>query len=58
MASGHTVSPHSEFRLNENWKQKTYAFWQTNNGIHWAVTLKELVTVWIVVHAHQLDVLL
>ena len=40
-------------------KQKnTYAFWQTDNGIHCAVSLKEVVTVWIVVFAHQLDVLL
>ena len=36
----------------------TYAFWQTNNGIHCAVTLEEVVTVWVVVLAHQLDSLL
>jgi hypothetical protein len=62
MASGRTESLDSEFgwqidkRKSEN--KITYAFWQTNNGIHCAVTLKEVVTVWIVVLAHQLDILL
>jgi hypothetical protein len=37
---------------------KTYAFWQTNNGIHCAVTLKEVATIWIVALAHQLDILI
>ena len=45
--------------MNEKLKtKKTYAFWQTNKGIHCAVTLKKVVTVWIVVLAHQLDILL
>jgi len=62
MASGRTESPDSEFnrRINERKLKtiKTYAFWQTNKGIHCAVTLKKVVTVWIVVVAHQLDILL
>jgi hypothetical protein len=57
MASGHTeFGCQIEERKIEN--QKTYAFWQANKGIHCAVTLKEVVTVWIVVLAHQLDILL
>jgi hypothetical protein len=62
MASGHTEGPDREFgwQINERKieNKKTYAFWQTNNGIHSAVTLKEVVTVWIVILAHQLDILL
>ncbi len=40
-----------------NGKSKTYAFWQTNNGIHWAIALEEVITIWIVVLAHELDFL-
>ncbi len=46
----------AERKLKTN--KKTYTLWQTNNGIHCAVTLKEVVTVWIVVLTHQLDILL
>ena len=35
----------------------TYGVRQTDNGIHCAVTLKEVVAVWIVVLAHELDIL-
>lgn len=41
---------------NEKNKQ-TYAVRQTNNGIHCAVSLKEVVAVWIVVLAHEMDIL-
>jgi len=62
MASGHTESPDSEFgwQINEQKieNKMTYAFWQTNKGIYCAVTLEEVVTVWIVVLARQLDILL
>jgi hypothetical protein len=62
MASGHTKNPDSKFRWQINQRKienkKTYVVWQTNNGIHCAIALKEVVTVWIVVHAHQLDILL
>jgi hypothetical protein len=62
MASGHTESPDNEFGCQINGRKienkSTYAFWQANKGIHCAVTLKEVVTVWIVVLAHQLDILL
>jgi hypothetical protein len=37
--------------------EKTYAVRQTDNGIHCAITLKEVVAVWIVVLAHELDIL-
>ena len=37
--------------------EKTYAVRQTDNGIHCAVTLKEVVAVWVVVLAHELDIL-
>ena len=36
---------------------KTYTVRQTDNGIYCAVTLKEVVAVWIVVLAHELDIL-
>ena len=39
-------------------KMKTYTIWQTNNGVYCTTTLKEVVTVWVVVVAHQLDILL
>jgi hypothetical protein len=61
MASGHTESTDHEFGWNINEEkvdEDTYAVWQTNNGVHCAVTLKEVVTVWIVALAHQLDILL
>jgi hypothetical protein len=62
MASDHTKNPDSKFRWHINKRiienQKTYVVWQTNNGVHCAVTLEEVVTVWIVVLAHQLDILL
>jgi hypothetical protein len=46
-------------RKNKSKQNKnTYTLWQTNNGINCAVTLKEVVTVRIVVQAHQLDMLL
>ena len=37
--------------------EKTYAVRQTDNGIHCAITLKEMVTVWIIVLALELDIL-
>jgi len=37
--------------------EKTYAVRQTDNGIHCAVTLKEVVAVGIVVLAHKLNIL-
>jgi hypothetical protein len=49
------VSSASERKVKN---RKTYAFWQTNNGIHCAVALKEVATVWIVALAHQLDILI
>jgi len=36
--------------------KKIYAVWQTNNGVNCTATLEEVVTVWIVVLAHQLDI--
>jgi hypothetical protein len=36
---------------------KTYTVRQTDNGVHCAFTLKEVVAVWIVVLAHELDIL-
>jgi hypothetical protein len=45
--------------MNEKLKSKiTYTFWQANKGIHCTVTLKQVVTVWIVALALQLDILL
>ena len=42
--------------MNENLiTKKTYAFWHTNNGVHCAVSLKELVAACVVVLAHELD---
>ena len=61
MEWSHTESPDSEFGWQINKldikNKKTYVFWETNNGIHCAVTLKELITVWIIVLAHDLDIL-
>jgi hypothetical protein len=37
--------------------EKTYAVRQTDNGIYCAVTLKEVIAVWIIVLAHELDIL-
>jgi len=36
----------------------TYVVWHTNNGIHCAVTLKEVITVWVVVLAYNGNILL
>ena len=54
MDSGHTESPNNEFRWGID-EEKTYTFWQANNSIHCAAALKEMITVWIVVLAHELD---
>ncbi len=58
MASDRTESQDSEFgwQIDEQ-KIKAYVVRQTNNGIHCTVTLKQMVTVWIVVLAHELDTL-
>ena len=60
MDSGHTENPDCQFdwqinRRKSKKKKNIYVFWKTSDGIHCAVTLKELVTVWIVVLAHEPD---
>ena len=43
--------------ISINEEGKTYAVQRTDNGIYCAVTLKEVVAVWIAVLAHELDML-
>jgi hypothetical protein len=60
MASDRTESQdsHGEFgwQIDEQ-KIKAYTVRQTNDGIHCTITLKQVVTVCIVVLAHELDIL-